>query len=1385
MVVKPTLSSKLDYAITATIAYGMVDSQDTIYTEIVLNPDGSFITPENLAPGKYFAITRLGSMDCDMGVDPVRNEVTVDSLQELKIASEFETKPMTCLIPNGKSKFLVDGWTYTHKADIYINDPTFRSYKGNVKPDSYYPGYVGDFNVDSLRGGSYTLIVKDKCNNSDTADFKVGQYIPSVKIDQSSIVDATCIKEPNGKLTFEVYGWTDQHQVNFHIDNENKNYYPSNMADSILVDTVDGQPRATISMVNLPSGLWSAEVTNECGDNLADQQEVKSIEPYKMELIADESKLVLDCPYDADGKISLKVSGGFSDATFSGFATTKVTYMGPTGETKDSTFLAPDTSIYLVAVFDSLDMVINIDSVFEKVGTDTFKVNCHDTLNIITNRTETVCTDSIAYRYKTVYINDTVIPQKTDADGNLVFDTIIRIDSIVVTKKVPIYGKMDSLSTTPISYTDFLPDPANSITGKYKYLELEAGTYRFTYKSNLEGCTDVTHYDTEVTKPAPVQLLREVMPISCSSSKDGVISLAPRRGGMSYLYMSAHNSADNYDTNRLYVKDNINGKDTIVEYKNGEEILTHKIDQLYDTTDIKTVSWLSHRDYDSKTWAAMDNIVFPDSTDFMEEVYFKNGDTVRTPVYSNTHLSKFWKDRLGETFEPNVVTISNLAPGYYDVLVTDAKKCQYRDTFEVKLPEKPLKIDSVIFNPDDAICDPSKRQILAYVSGGWGEYNFTFSDTAKVESLGEMSDGFRGGEATHYDKSTLTGWGVSQFLNPGLYTVVVLDEQGCMVQSDKQYSVKSKFKLHIDSTQTKCPEDPTADVKVVFSEKPKSGMTYTIVDYISSCRNDTLDDCRNYTLDTLAKNVTPENDAITVSLSALKMRAKTHGLFVYETKGDQCGTYVQGTVVDTIPIFKTSKKSIQPATCNGLNNGKIELYISGGTQPYTVIRNSYWKMKDTLKLYPNLPLTDTTFEMKLINPTDSTVPPVDTIIKNYYVTLSNMPADTFYFTVADGNNCLSVMGDTATFDEKLIVKQPDSLKASFDASTACQDPSVTKGGNVFFKDVKGGTTPYKFSLSHMLGGKEIEAFDKCEAIQMVENGTSNSLFKMKVTDAHGCVVEGETKFKDNKLQVDTFDFWATSWYDYGDVVALIDICGPEATFDSVSYVFTRKGEDKPDPRIRILDKRMYIYDLDGNPAKRDLLYQSLDTKADVPNKFFKDNFKLRGDISEGQARHLNFFKLEDSSINPNNADDLREALAEHTVLMKAYFLGCEYQVHRNSPLGVINPNNTKLDSIGQKYQIISLEGTPNPFTNEVTITAKFTAKMAADLYIYRVDGSMMNKNPIKINPEDLELKSDVYVFSRNYTTSELFNDDVEYDYIIVFITTDHDQRSTVLLHSAQ
>ncbi|MDD5995672.1 MAG: right-handed parallel beta-helix repeat-containing protein [Bacteroidales bacterium] len=1364
--VKASISKPLDFAISATIKCEKVDDPKTSFVyQCVLDPDGTYNTPETLSPGYYRVTTRLGSFDCDMGVDPADTVVHVDTLSPLNIQSDFKLTPHTCEQANGTAKFNVEGWVNTHTAILYTLDENRTT---EIKP-AFVTNYVADFRL-KLRHGKYKVVVIDKCGQSDTSDVFEILHKPTF-VDKVTSKPATCINEPNGVLDFDVHGWTSNHTCEL-INKDNAEFgYFGNVKP---VEVVDSTKFAHFRIETIPAGEWRIRVTNECGDNCQFENLVKvdGIDPYKVELIANESKLELTCPYDTNGVISLNVTGGCKDALLSGNTTRKVTYWGPTGIFVDS-FVWEEKEIYtIVPIFDTLNPIIENDTTFNIASMDT--VPDHNGK------------DSIVINYDTIVTQRTTYPQLVDKEGNLVNDTIVTIDSIQVSIPVEKYGWLDSLATSPIEYDAFIADPEGFKSGKYKFVNLRAATYRFTYKSTLEGCTDNYDFDTKVTKPDDVHLNYSVMSITCSTKSDGEISLAPRRGSKSYSsYFVGHDSTDAYEKNRLYKHDLIDGKDSIVEYKLNDETQSYQINQLYDQTDLTSVSWSFSQTKDGK-FVQMSDIIFPDSTDFYEEIYYKNGNPTTSPVYSNSHLEKFWKDRMGEYFEANVVSIANLRHGFYEALVVDNKACKYRDTIEVKYPAKPLKIDSVVFDEALAECNPTARQIMTYVSGGWGDYGFSFSDqNTSSDSPGETSDGYRGGEASYSDNDKLEGWGVSSFLDPGTYKVAVFDKNGCIVESPNKYTVKTTFSLSIDTVETVCAEDDSAAVAIKFIESPVSGMTYDVVEYESPCRTDAMDECREFTLNTKKQNVTPDGNAIVLNLSTEKRRIKTHGLFVYKNDDNHCGTYVEGTVVDTIPIFKASRKSIKDVTCNGLADGMIELFVNGGKAPYKVQRNSSWNSGDELALYAGL--NDAGLNtlvhkdtLKIIDLNDTTKNR-DTVIVTNYVQITDLPADSFYFTVVDAKGCRSVMGNPANYDEKIFVKEPEALHVDFAASIVCKLPSVTTGGNVFFQNLTGGVAPY--TLSYKYSGET--EFEKCEPVVEIPVAVEGFKVDMKVTDANNCTVDSVVAFRPGELNVDQYDFWATTWYEFGDVVALIDVCGPDDILDSVAYVF-KDETGTVDPRIKILDERMYIYDLESNrTAQNTLLHYADRTKEVVPDLFFKKNFRLRDGLTEDQAKHLHFFKFEDSLVSVTKTEDLQDVLAKHSVLMKAYFNGCEYQVDRNGAdvIGVMKPGkNDKLDKIGQKYQIISLTGSPNPFKSDetVTIRATFTEKVDAKLYFYHIDGK--TSKYVDISAGELNEKNGEFVYSKSFKPSELLEGDVP-DYIIVFLTTGRDQKAATLFHS--
>ncbi|MBO7627223.1 MAG: SprB repeat-containing protein, partial [Paludibacteraceae bacterium] len=1172
----------------------------------------------------YRVTTRLGSFDCDMGVDPADTVVHVDTLSPLNIQSDFKLTPHTCEQANGTAKFNVEGWANTHTAILYTLD---ENRTAEIKP-AFVTNYVADFRL-KLRHGKYKVVVIDKCGQSDTSDVFEILHKPTF-VDKVTSKPATCINEPNGVLDFDVHGWTSNHTCEL-INKDNAEFgYFGNVKP---VEVVDSTKFAHFRIETIPAGEWRIRVTNECGDNCQFENLVKvdGIDPYKVELIANESKLELTCPYDTNGVIALNVTGGCKDAILYGSTTRKVSYWGPTGMYVDSFIWETVENHTLVPIYDSLNPVIEHDT--------TFNVAFVDTLQSQDGK------DSLVVHYDTVVTQRTVYPQMMDEEGNLMFETIVTIDSVEVKTSVEKYGWLDSLATSPIEYDVFNADPDGFKSGKYKFINLRASTYRFTYKSTLEGCTDRYNFDTEVKKPDDVHLNYAVMPITCSTKSDGEISLAPRRGSKSYSsYFVGHDSTDAYEKNRLYKHDLIDGKDSIVEYKLNDETQSYQINQLYDQTDLTSVSWSFSQTKDGK-FVQMSDIIFPDSTDFYEEIYYKNGNPTTSPVYSNSHLEKFWKDRMGEYFEANVVSIANLRHGFYEALVVDNKACKYRDTIEVKYPAKPLKIDNVVFDEALAECDPTARQIMTYVSGGWGDYGYSFSEEETTsDSPGEKSDGYRGGEASYSDNDKLEGWGVSSFLDPGTYKVAVFDKNGCIVESPNKYTVKTTFSLSIDTVETVCAEDDSAAVAIKFIESPVSGMTYDVVEYESPCRTDAMDECREFTLNTKKQNVTPDGNAIVLNLSTEKRRIKTHGLFVYKNDNNHCGTYVEGTVVDTIPIFKASRKSIKDVTCNGLADGMIELFVNGGKAPYKVQRNSSWNSGDELALYAGL--NDAGLNtlvhkdtLKIIDLNDTTKNR-DTVIVTNYVQITDLPADSFYFTVLDAKGCRSVMGNPANYDEKIFVKEPDALHVDFAASIVCKDPSVTTGGNVFFQNLTGGVAPYTLSCSYEDNGT-INLND-CEYVTQIPVAKEGFNVAMKVTDANHCSFDSVVTFRPGELNIDQYDFWATTWYEFGDVVALIDVCGPDDILDSVAYVF-KDETGTVDSRIKILDERMYIYDLESNrTAQNTLLHYADRTKEVVPDLFFKKNFRLRDGLTEDQAKHLHFFKFEDSSVSVTKTEDLQD-----------------------------------------------------------------------------------------------------------------------------------------------
>ena len=975
--------------------------------------------------------------------------------------------------------------------------------------------------------------------------------------------------------------------------------------------------------------------------------------------------------------------------------------------------------------------------------------------------------DTVVSGRDTIITEEIVYEQMFDSVVGYLYDSLMVYDTTIVESIVKVEYETDTTIRALID-KDVVSDAYRKVIDP-----CTKNSYHFVYKSPLEGCPDSTYLEVSIDKPAYVKLFGQTMDVSCTSSDDGVISIKPLRGRSSIAEYSpfvvvSHDSSDAYNVNRLFMYEEDSTQLKI------SEIGQYRIDEFSDNHDFKSATW-SHLPLNGNEWKDL-SLVMPDKSDSTEQFFLDvNGDTIHSPVYSNYHLEDFWVDFRGVYQRSNTQTIANLAPGKYAVQVTDLNSCVYHDTFSIHLPPNALAIDSIVFDKDLAYCDPTKRQILVYASGGWGEYNFSFKDTLPEVSKGQLTDGYRGGEASYYDEKAQNGWGLSKFLTPGRYIATVMDKKGCMVISKDEYDVTSKFFLKADTTSVICPNDPLTNTQIYFvgDGQNSSDLNYTILEYTTPCKIGVLDDCVEMSFDTLIPSIKPNrSNEEKWQFSDIMLSTKTHGLFVYEQNNDGCGTYVEATVIDTIPAISLSKKSIVAPSCDNTKDGLIELYVQGGTPPYTIVQNSGWAVNDTLNTFES-PLSQEKFEyMK------------DSFITYNYMTISGLSADTFFFTAIDKNQCRSVMGDTSSLDTAIVVKSPAPLSVQFMTSSICAEEnsvSEVSSGALYFNRPKGGTPPYQYSYSFADNLDEEFVFSEAP---IEVSGTKDTRFRLLFSDKNGCSMDTIMKFQPYGVDVDenSIVFWATTWRYRADIIALIDLCAPDSELDSVTYTFS-------DDRVELLDKRMYIYDIEnGLDRYKEPLY-GIDTKALVPDSYFENHFNLL--VDESLAKHINFARVNDTV---STAVGSEQPWLEHTAFMTAYFKGCKYYSDTLA-LKVAYDNIVLYDGgIERKGEILNLKVSPNPFDNvdkfdDVEVIATFGSIMDAEIYLYHMDGKSSASYKIKANDNrwfidgnEAVFKVKLSEFSGLADWSDATGNKLIPEVMILLLKTAHDAEGTHIIY---
>jgi hypothetical protein len=239
-----------------------------------------------------------------------------------------------------------------------------------------------------------------------------------------------------------------------------------------------------------------------------------------------------------------------------------------------------------------------------------------------------------------------------------------------------------------------------------------------------------------------------------------------------------------------------------------------------------------------------------------------NGSISVTPIGGLGPFSYLWST--GDS----MATTSNLCAGNYTVTVTDALFDTVFQSFTITEPTA-INLATQGFN---ASCPASSDgSIVTSVFGGTPPYNYLWSNGISIQSLGNMP--------------------------AGVYSVTVVDDNGCAVTSSATITSLSNLTVSLNSTNPSCG---LADGVITLTQTGGvSPITYTLLGGTPQASN---------TFTGLAEG----NHTVVVT--------------------DSVGCVVDKSI-DLSEVKLTIDKLI-PANCNN-QKGEIRMKATGGTPPYT------------------------------------------------------------------------------------------------------------------------------------------------------------------------------------------------------------------------------------------------------------------------------------------------------------------------------------------------------------------------------------------------------------------------------------------------------------------
>jgi len=302
--------------------------------------------------------------------------------------------------------------------------------------------------------------------------------------------------------------------------------------------------------------------------------------------------------------------------------------------------------------------------------------------------------------------------------------------------------------------------------------------------------------------------------------------------------------------------------------------------------------------------------------------------------------------------------------GNYTVTVRDAGGCEVTQTFNLTPTVSP-------------VLDVSANS-LCYDSATGLEL------TANVTSGGVAPFQYRLNGGAYQSNTTFTG------LGPGSYTVEVIDSRNCTSSA----SIDVFPTLNASAALVKdldCSVSPDAEIAISIAGG-NPNFTYEVF-----------------------LNGTSFQASSAVSSNPFSYFTGTPGTYTFTITDSESCTFTTNQVVVTDNSPPTVSPLVTDALCNGDANGSVDLNVSGGLAPYSIVFDG--SAPSTQEVYTGL------------------------------------AAGTYSYTVTDSKNCVTT--NTVIVDEPAVLSLSTAITVDYDCNTtATIDVTATNGG----------TAPYQYSI---------------------------------------------------------------------------------------------------------------------------------------------------------------------------------------------------------------------------------------------------------------------------------------------------------------------------------